>query len=89
MTLEIFASQLSLWTQGDDVTRIQQPMQALGRSVPVSETASRGLGTDVVAFLKGLQTKLGGHFPALIMPGYFKAIHDKLAKHRKSGEHLL
>lgn len=41
MTLEVSASQLSLGTGDDDVAHVYQAMQALGRSVPVTETASR------------------------------------------------
>lgn len=41
MTLEIFTSQLSLGTQSNYVTHVHQVMQSLGRSVPVSETASQ------------------------------------------------
>lgn len=41
MILEVSASQLSLGTVGDDVARVHRAMQGIGRSVPVSETASR------------------------------------------------
>ncbi len=89
MTLDIIASQLSLGIRGDIVARVHQAMQALGRSGPAPETANPVLGASTVAVLKGLQTELGGQFPASTMPGSFRVIHDKSAKHRKSGEHLL
>ena len=62
MTLEIFASQLSLGTGGDDVARVHQAMQALGRSV---RSPKQRAGT--VAVLKGLQTESGVQFPASTM----------------------
>jgi hypothetical protein len=55
-------------------------MQALGRNVPISETASRVLGVGTITVLKGIQTELGGQFPASTMPESVKAIHDKSAK---------
>jgi hypothetical protein len=77
MTLEIFASQLSLGTQDDDIAPVHQAMQALGLNAPISETASRVLGAGTVTVLKGLQTEFGGQVPASTMPGSIKAIHDK------------
>ena len=55
MTLQISASQLSFGAQGDDVARVHQAMQVLGRRISVSETADRVLSVGVVAVLKGLQ----------------------------------
>ena len=75
MTLEISASQLSLGTQGDDVTPIDWAMQVLGRSVPISETASRhGCCPERAS------DRARGQFPASTMPGSVKGIHDKAAK---------
>jgi hypothetical protein len=37
MILQISTGQLSLGTQGDDVARVHQAFDALGRSVPVAE----------------------------------------------------
>jgi len=88
MILQISSTQLSRGIPSDDVARVQQVLQALGRGVPADETADRGLSAGTVAVVKGLQTELGWQFPASTIPGFFKAIHDKHAKHRKLGEHL-
>jgi len=75
MNLEISASQLSLGTVGDDVACVHQAMQALGRSVPVSETASRhGCCPERAS------DRTQGKFPASTMPGSAKEIRDKPAK---------
>jgi peptidoglycan hydrolase-like protein with peptidoglycan-binding domain len=58
MTLEIAASEVSLGMQGDDVARIHHALQALGRSVPVSEIASRVLGPGTAAVVRALQQEL-------------------------------
>ena len=58
MKLEISATQVSFGMQGDDVVRVHQAMQVLGRSVPVSEVKTRVLGPGTVAVLKGLQQEL-------------------------------
>jgi hypothetical protein len=44
---------------GDDFAHVLQAMQAPGRSVPVSKTASRMPGIGTIAVLKGPQTELG------------------------------
>lgn len=62
MTLEISVNWLLLGTGGDDAARVHQAMQALGRGVLVSETASQVLGDGTVAVLKGFQTELGNRF---------------------------
>ncbi len=89
MILQISSTQLSLYMQSDDGARVQQALQALVRGVPANETADRVLGAGTVAVLKGLQTELGGSFRHQQSQDLPKAIHDKPAKHRKLGEHLL
>ncbi len=79
MILQISASQLSFGTQGDDVARVHQAMQALGRSVPVAETASRVLGAGTVAVLKGLQTELELPASGIVDAATVRAINDRLA----------
>ena len=71
MTLEISASQLSFGTQGDDVARVHQAMQVLGRSIPVSETADRFPGVGTVAVLKVMQQELN-----LPVTGIVNAAHE-------------
>jgi peptidoglycan hydrolase-like protein with peptidoglycan-binding domain len=58
MSLEIFARQLSFGMQGDDVARVHQALQALGRDIPVAETASRVMGAGTVSVVKALQSDL-------------------------------
>jgi hypothetical protein len=45
MPLEIAASTLSLGTPGDDVARVHQALQALGRRVRLGDMVARLLGT--------------------------------------------
>ena len=59
MILEISAVQLSFGTQGDDVARVHQAIQALGRDIPIAERAKCALGAETVAVLKALQAELG------------------------------
>ncbi len=54
MILQISSTQLSPGMQSDDVARVQQALQALGRGVPADETTSRVLGAGTVAVLKRL-----------------------------------
>ncbi len=79
MILQISTSQLSFGTRGDDVARVHQAMQALGRSVPVAETASRVLGPGTVAVLKGLQTELRLPASGIVDAARIRAIYDRLA----------
>ena len=57
MTLNISKSCLSLGMRGDDVVRVQQALQILGRDVPRAEMANRVMGAGTVALLKALQTE--------------------------------
>jgi hypothetical protein len=41
MNLQIASSPISFGMQGDDVARVQQALQALGREIPPTEIASR------------------------------------------------
>ncbi len=78
MTLEISASRLSFGMQGDDVARVHQALQALARSVPVSETADRVLGVGSVGVLKALQADVN-----LSVAGTVDAAHDTKFRGRK------
>ena len=80
MTLEISASQLSFGTQGDDVARVHQALQTLGRSVPVAETANRVMGAGTVAVLKALQADLGVPATGVVDAATVRAINVKLAE---------
>lgn len=78
MILQISTSQLSLGMRGDDVARVQQAMQALGRIVPAAERGVLGAGT--VAVLKALQAELSLPATGVVDAATLKAINDKLAK---------
>ena len=78
MTLQISATQLSFGTQGDDVARVQQALQALGREVPPSERGVLGAGT--VAVLKALQADLSLPATGIVDALTVKAINVRLAK---------
>jgi hypothetical protein len=58
MKLEISTSRLSFGLQSDDVARVQQSIQALGRDIPVDETNGRVFGPGTAAVLKALQADL-------------------------------
>src|SRR5215210_4529526 len=79
MILQISTSQLSFGTQGDDVARVHRAMQALGRSVPVAETASRVLGSGTVAVLKALQADLGVPATGVVDAATVRTINAKLS----------
>jgi peptidoglycan hydrolase-like protein with peptidoglycan-binding domain len=58
MTLEIAAGTVSFGIQGDDVARVQQALQALGRDIPLSESEARVLGPGTSAVVRALQQEL-------------------------------
>jgi peptidoglycan hydrolase-like protein with peptidoglycan-binding domain len=78
MTLQISATQLSFGTQGDDVARVQQALQALGRDLPLAERGVMGAGT--VAVLKALQADFGLPATGIVDTVTVKAINVRLAK---------
>ena len=78
MNLQISVSQLSLGTQGDDVARVHQALQKLGRTVPVDETANRILGAATVAVLKALQAELGLAASGVVDAATVRKINEKL-----------
>src|SRR5215212_1465511 len=80
MILRISTSQLSFGTQGDDVARVHQAIQALGRSVPVPERANRVLGAGTVAVLKALQAELGVPATGLVDAATVRTINVKLSE---------
>jgi len=77
MTLIISASQLSLGSQGDDVARVQQAIQKLGRSVSIAEAGVLGAGT--VAVVKALQADFGLPATGIVDAATVKAINARLA----------
>src|SRR5215212_332467 len=80
MTLEISASQLSFGTQGDDVARVHQALGALGRSVPVAETANRVMGPGTVAILTALQADLGVPATGVVDAATVRVINVKFSE---------
>src|SRR5215210_2309211 len=80
MILQISTSQLSFGTQGDDVARVHQALQTLGRSVPVAETANRVLGAGTVAVLKALQADLGMPATGVVDAATVRVINAKLSE---------
>lgn len=78
MTLGISKNRLSLGMQGDDVARVQQALQALGRKIPRGESANRIMGTGTVALLKALQADLGLPATGVVDPETVKGINLKL-----------
>ncbi|MGH8526538.1 MAG: peptidoglycan-binding domain-containing protein, partial [Gammaproteobacteria bacterium] len=79
MKLEISASQLSFGMRGPDVARVHQA-QALGHSVPVSETKTSVLGAGTVAVLKALQAELGLPGSGIVDAATVRAINVLLDK---------
>jgi hypothetical protein len=73
MILQISSTPLSLGMQGDDVARVHQALQVLGRDIPVAETADRVMGTGTVAVLTALQADL-----SLPTTGIVDATTDKV-----------
>jgi hypothetical protein len=68
--------------QGDDVVRVHQALQVLGRNIPTDELTSRVLGDGTVAIVKALQAELG--LPAtsgvvVVDEATVRAINAKLA----------
>lgn len=78
MNLQISTSQLSFGTQGDDVARVHQALQALGRIVPAAEV-NRVIGDGTVAVLKALQTEFGLPASGIVDAAMVRAINVKLA----------
>ena len=82
MKLEISATQVSFGAQGDDVVRVHQAMQVLGRSVPVSEAKTRVLGPGTAAVVKAFQQELNLPVTGIVDAATVRAINgllDKLA----------
>ena len=58
MPLQISADRLSFDMQRDDVARIHQAMQGLGRDLLVSKRTTAFSGSGTAAVVKGLQGEL-------------------------------
>ena len=58
MSIAVSSQKLSFGTQGDDVTRLQQALEALGRTLPPSETDENTFGPATAAVLKAVQAQL-------------------------------
>ena len=80
MRLEISANQLSLGAQGDDVVRVHRAIQALARSVPVSEANTRVLGPGTAAVVKALQQELNLPATGMVDAATVRAINALLEK---------
>src|SRR5215471_14007791 len=80
MKLEISATHLSLGSQSDDVARVQQALQALGRNIPADETGGRVFGPSTAAVLKALQTDLGVPVTGIVDAATVTAINTALGK---------
>jgi len=78
--LTVSASQLSLGSHGDDVARVQQAIQSLGRDIPAAETDKRVFGPGMAAVLKALQADLGLRATGVVDAATVKAINSRLAK---------
>src|SRR4051812_14723900 len=80
MTLAISAAQLSFGLHSDDVARVQQALEALGRDVPADEAAAHVLGAGTAAVLKALQTDLGIPASGVVDAATVRVINAALAK---------
>jgi hypothetical protein len=80
MRLEISARQLSLGAQGDDVARVHRAIQALGRSIPISEAETRVLGPGTAAVVKALQQELNLPTAGMVDAATVRAINVLLEK---------
>ncbi len=78
MKLEIFVSRLSLGAQGDDVARVHQALQALGRSVPPAEVRNRVLGPGTQAVVEALQAELDVTATGVVDEATVRAINVRL-----------
>jgi hypothetical protein len=65
--------------QGDDVARVHQALQALGREVPAAERSNRVLGAGSVAALRALQAELRLPPTGVVEAATVKAIDARLA----------
>jgi len=79
MTLIISATSVSFGMKGDDVARIHQALQALGRDVHIGESASAVMGTGTVAVVKALQQDLGAPVSGVVDAATVRAINANLA----------
>ena len=80
MPLQISTSQLSFGMQGDDVARVHQALQALGRDIPLTETANRVIGAGTVVVLKALQADLNLPTTGIVDPATGRVINTKASK---------
>jgi peptidoglycan hydrolase-like protein with peptidoglycan-binding domain len=80
MKLEISTPQLSFGLHSDDVVRVQQAIQALGRDIPIDETDRRLFGPGTAAVLKALQTDFGVPATGVVDAATVTAINAALAK---------
>jgi hypothetical protein len=79
MRLEIAASQLSFGLQSDDVARVQQAFQMLGRDIPADEADRRVFGPSTAAVLKALQTDLNVPVTGIVDAATVSVINAALA----------
>jgi hypothetical protein len=70
---------LSFGMYGEEVARVQQAIQALGRDISAAERAQRIFGPDTVAVLKALQADLGAPVTGVADTATIRAINAKLA----------
>lgn len=80
MKLEISTAHLSFGSQSDDVARVQQAIQALGRDIPADETGRRVFGPGTVAVVKALQTDLSVPATGIVDAATVTAINAALTK---------
>jgi hypothetical protein len=80
MKLEISATRLSFGLQSDDVARVQQAMEALGRDIPADEADRRVFGPSTAAVLEALQTDLDVPATGVVDAATVTAINTALAR---------
>lgn len=59
MNLKISVSQISTGAQGDDVSRIQKTLRALGKDIPATEPKNCNMRHGTVVVAKAFQTQAG------------------------------
>jgi hypothetical protein len=79
MKLEISAPQLSFGLHSDDVARVQQAIEALGRDIPADEADRRVFGPGTTAVLKALQTDLSVPATGVVDAATVRVINAALA----------
>jgi hypothetical protein len=83
--LSLATANLSLAQQGDDVARLHEALQTLGRDIPVDELTRRVVGPITVAVVKALQSEAGLPASGMVDAKTLAAINAALSEAQKAG----